>query len=1201
MQTSTHPAQSIGSHIVTRPCSTTTTTNTVSNTVPLPTTAHKTSDSTTTTKLLVFTRPMPSAVQSPFKTTPTGKTTTTYSCTPPIIFTFDKLSSMFTSTSLAISPSFVRKFPISYPTRKPEFTYSMTTKSSFKTSPATKLTTTCKSTITKLVSWVHTKISTSDKTDHVSNTFTPKHVNQHASSTSATIPRTNHITIVSTSTPTLATNYLTLSKADVNVCQLPANRRTIVNVSCDFETAGCKARFTSPMSSFWEFKSGPVGNLYGRINGDHTRGNSGMYCLFDAANFFPKGDKNKDQLLPPPVPYSNFCLSFWYNLPARTSNIKVIAEDRVLFERVSNVTHGWVQEIIFIKGKAPLQVKFESTKTSLYGFVGIDDIVIEIENPARPSAYKSTLHTIRKLLTPSSPKSMRRWTTKSALTTTGKTPRTVTLAAKHTGLSTRNATTSANATSIIPTFMTKQVRQINASSKPTKSASSVNNIMITKTTSTIISRSIRNSNLATKHTYPAKITTLKSTSPDIAKHTLDILTKATLIKAESTISANSATHKTNILRPNALFTVMNMRTRNITRVTNRTTHITKTTTNNTRALITSPLAVTRKVSLINISPTTESKTLIATRDVNFSSISKPSGLMTKESTKNSAIKPTIVMAASKSRTTNVTRTTTVVLTSSFSQPLGRTTNQNARTSARTQLNSISTTKSRNAAVSRATTAFSFSSPFHPPGPTTKQISRILVTTQANIMLASESRRTNATKATQAVSSSFPSKPLSRTTNQNARTPEITQINIVPTTASKPTNPTSAIQAVSSSFPSQPLDRTTIQSAKTPAIAQINIKQTTESRTAVPTRSNRDSSFSSPSKPPGSTAKQSPSTPTVTRIHIIWETDPTNITFTSLPGVTTRTMLHTDRKISNNLRVISPTNTAITSLKISPAITLLETKSVIPTSTTSNMNIAALTPTTTISKTLSTSIPTKATGKYGDVLTNSLSVHSKQSKTPNAHSTSVTTNSTISPYKTISPTRTKCFSIIKNSRTTLQDMVMANLMSMSNANYKISSKTMIAPKTETHAHAEMNFFNAFQTNSVSSKKQNLVTTTSAQTAIITLENPSLSSVTLNKFIFQVPSTKSIKITSLKTKMDINIKKFPLEDSHAKFTMIIAISCSVTLIVLVVILFFLITRYKSRRMSVTFLPKDDSVILFDDNDNTSDSYLIQLQSMERCRDI
>ncbi|KAL3866292.1 hypothetical protein ACJMK2_043599, partial [Sinanodonta woodiana] len=312
-----------------------------------------------------------------------------------------------------------------------------------------------------------------------------------------------------------------VSGAAIHVCDLPRERRQQVNVSCNFNTkAGCTALYTSSPRNVWKYETKEVGNqLNGRITGDHNTGGTRGYYQLNALSF-EKPDIY--QLLTPLLPYNNICLRFWYNLPSTTSNIKVLANNQQLFSRENSKTQEWEQKNVSISLHTPIKIAFESHKTHVTSYVGIDDVIIEIER----SVSKSTLLTTNKLRTlPTSRRNSPSITNSSKTVVRTSTTSTVT---------TSNLSKTTN---LKPTSKPSKTTTTPVTSQTAKATTrALNNKSATTATQNIISTPIAT-------VIPTKTSTTTTIAATLSVRTIETPMKTSTTSATTTLTFTSPTTK----------------------------------------------------------------------------------------------------------------------------------------------------------------------------------------------------------------------------------------------------------------------------------------------------------------------------------------------------------------------------------------------------------------------------------------------------------------------------------------------------------------------------------------------------------------------------------------------------------------------------------------------------------------------------------
>ncbi|XP_052792072.1 uncharacterized protein LOC128226221 [Mya arenaria] len=224
--------------------------------------------------------------------------------------------------------------------------------------------------------------------------------------TSPTSPSTSLKTLATPTTPETTTagqcdckcpSVSTVCASDVisttaapipTLCDRPAEQLSVHSrYSCSFDTDLCA--FTLPIyPHLWEWTHFRYGNAAsGEISGDSSSDGTGGYMVFNTDNNHVQNGTTHVLESPTLLAFTEYCLSFRFNLPTNVSSFHVFLNDvtngsrTLVYSRSQLATAGWTLAKVFIQGSADFTVQFESRKTAEAGYLGLDDIKISILKP----------------------------------------------------------------------------------------------------------------------------------------------------------------------------------------------------------------------------------------------------------------------------------------------------------------------------------------------------------------------------------------------------------------------------------------------------------------------------------------------------------------------------------------------------------------------------------------------------------------------------------------------------------------------------------------------------------------------------------------------------------------------------------------------------------------------------------------------------
>ncbi|KAL4228184.1 hypothetical protein ACF0H5_013618 [Mactra antiquata] len=188
-------------------------------------------------------------------------------------------------------------------------------------------------------------------------------------------------------TETYTSHVRTAPSSVFTVCDLPPERLSVLyQYSCNFDHDMCGYTLLN-YPHLWEMTSHRYGDSsVGEIIGDHSIESLGGYMVFNTYNNHVQNKTSHYFHSPTLLPFTQYCASFWYNMPNNDSALDVYAELRngtsvLLWQQSGRPTSGWAQAKVPLLQESSFSLIFSSTKMTSLSFVGVDDITISIKKP----------------------------------------------------------------------------------------------------------------------------------------------------------------------------------------------------------------------------------------------------------------------------------------------------------------------------------------------------------------------------------------------------------------------------------------------------------------------------------------------------------------------------------------------------------------------------------------------------------------------------------------------------------------------------------------------------------------------------------------------------------------------------------------------------------------------------------------------------
>ncbi|XP_060571257.1 MAM and LDL-receptor class A domain-containing protein 1-like isoform X2 [Ruditapes philippinarum] len=165
-------------------------------------------------------------------------------------------------------------------------------------------------------------------------------------------------------------------------CDVPADQRSVLDqYSCNFDHGTCGFNI-STYPHLWELASQRYGDpTVGEIVGDHSLEALGGYLLFNTYNNHVQSGMEHVFLSPVLLPFTQYCVTFWYNMPNNESRLQLTAAfdngtRQLLWKQENQKTNGWTKVKIAFKENSNFRLQFGSRKDDREGFLAVDDIQV---------------------------------------------------------------------------------------------------------------------------------------------------------------------------------------------------------------------------------------------------------------------------------------------------------------------------------------------------------------------------------------------------------------------------------------------------------------------------------------------------------------------------------------------------------------------------------------------------------------------------------------------------------------------------------------------------------------------------------------------------------------------------------------------------------------------------------------------------------
>ncbi|XP_053405396.1 MAM and LDL-receptor class A domain-containing protein 1-like isoform X2 [Mercenaria mercenaria] len=308
----------------------------------------------------------------------TTSTTTTTTTTPPTTTTRPTKTTTILTTELLTTESTT------------EYTTEPTTTTT-TVIPTTETTTEPTTTTTTMPTTESTTLTTTETTT-TSTTSTTARETTELPATETSV----HSTGCVCSCPTVRTICAgvplpsTTPASPPTLCDVPADQRSVLDqYSCDFDHGTCGYNISS-YPHLWEYKFHRYGDpVAGEIIGDHSPEALGGYVLFNTYNNHVQNGTEHVFQSPALLPFTQYCVSFWYNMPNNESRLQVNAAfdngtRLLLWKRVGLATNGWNNVRLAVRKNSYFRLQFSSKKENTAGFLAVDSIQVSTEKPRFP-------------------------------------------------------------------------------------------------------------------------------------------------------------------------------------------------------------------------------------------------------------------------------------------------------------------------------------------------------------------------------------------------------------------------------------------------------------------------------------------------------------------------------------------------------------------------------------------------------------------------------------------------------------------------------------------------------------------------------------------------------------------------------------------------------------------------------------------------